>query len=125
LFDLGKVKEVSMSFGCYISEARKKVGLSLRELGERIEKKDGTRMSPQYMYDIESGRRNPPTDYRLKQLADELKVSHEYLQFLAGAYPRDLQELSPQPAPERVEAAFQAFRQIVKASAKAPSETRS
>ena len=103
-----------MSFGYCISEARKKAGLSLKTLANRVEKKDGTVMSPQFLHDIEIGRRNPPTDQRLDQLATELQLSREYLRFLAGAYPDDLQRLSPHPAPEQVEAAFRAFREIIK-----------
>ncbi len=106
-----------MSFGCYINEARKKAGLSLKALANRVEKSDGTAMSPQFLHDIEIGRRNPPTDHRLDQLAAELKLSREYLQFLAGAYPEDIQALSPEPAPEQIEAAFQAFRQIIQGQA--------
>lgn len=107
-----------MSFGYCISEARKKAGLSLKALANRVEKEDGSVMSPQFLHDIEIGRRNPPTDHRLDQLANELQLSREYLQFLAGAYPDDLQELCPRPAPEQVEAAFRAFREVIQGQAR-------
>jgi transcriptional regulator with XRE-family HTH domain len=113
-----KTKGVRMSFGYCIREARKKAGLSLKALADRVEKNDGATMSPQFLHDIEIGRRHPPTDHKLDGLANELSLSREYLQFLAGGYPEDLQELFPQPTPEQVEAAFRAFRQVVKGQTK-------
>jgi transcriptional regulator with XRE-family HTH domain len=106
-----------MSFGQFISEARKKAGLSQKELASRIQKEDGTSISPQYLNDIEHGRRNPPPAYLIHQLADELKLSGEQLLFMAGEYPndiRDLQESTSPPEPEQVEAAFKAFRRALR-----------
>jgi transcriptional regulator with XRE-family HTH domain len=105
-----------MSFGRYISQKRKEAGLSQKELAEQITKEDGTPISAQYLNDIEHGRRNPPPEYILDQLTKVLKISEEYLFFLAGTYPKDIrgrQETSPPPAPEQVEAAFKAFRQAI------------
>jgi transcriptional regulator with XRE-family HTH domain len=105
-------KEAIMTFGETISDARKKTGLSQKDLAAQIKKEDGTPISPQYLNDIERDRRNPPSDYILQQLADALGLSQEYLSFLAGQYPSDLREINP--SPERVEKAFQAFRKTLK-----------
>lgn len=101
-----------MTFGETISNARKKTGLSQKDLAALIKKEDGTPISPQYLNDIERDRRNPPSDYILQQLADTLGLSQEYLSYLAGQYPSDLRKLNLPP--ERVEKAIQAFRRTLK-----------
>jgi hypothetical protein len=47
----------------------------------------------------------------LKQFAKELNLSLDYLHYLAGLLPADLQNIHE---PEKVEAAFKAFRKAVK-----------
>lgn len=101
-----------MTLGRIISEARKKAGLSQKELAARIKKEDGVAISPQYLNDIEHDRRNLPSDYLLKQLARELKLPVEYLQYLAGQLPEDLR--SANHSPEDVTNAFKAFRKALK-----------
>lgn len=97
-----------MLFGDFVSERRKELGLSQKELAARIKKEDGDPISPQYLNDIEHNRRNPPSGDLLHQFAQQLEVSHEYLHFLAGELPEDLQ--GGGHGPEEVEAAFKAFR---------------
>lgn len=97
-----------MSFAKMISDARKKAGLSQRELMVRIKKEDGTPISPQYLNDLEHGRRNPPGPHMLKQFAAELGLDYDVLFFEAGQYPEDVHD--QQHSPERVKEAFQAFR---------------
>jgi transcriptional regulator with XRE-family HTH domain len=82
--------------------------LSQRELAARILKDDGTPISPQYLNDLERGRRNPPAPSLLRQLASELGLPTDYLDFVAGQLPDDLR--SGSYAPDEVEAAFHAFR---------------
>ena len=96
------------TFGRVISEARKARGLSQKELAGRTTKDDGTAISAQYMNDIEHDRRNPPSDYILEQFAQILKFDEDYLYFLAGQLPSNLRADSYDP--DRVEAAFKAFR---------------
>jgi transcriptional regulator with XRE-family HTH domain len=102
-----------MSFGRAIAQARKKVGLSQKELASRILKEDGTSISPQYLNDIEHDRRNPPSEELRNQLADELDLPRDYLHFLAGTIPEKDLEKYPSPTPEQAEAAFQAFRKAM------------
>ena len=103
-----------MSFGQVIAEARKKADLTQKELSARIKKEDGTPISPQYLNDLERDRRNPPSEHLIRQFARELDLSEDYLIYLAGQIPEDLRN-SPQP-PERVEAAFKAFRKELRRS---------
>ncbi len=100
-----------MGFGTYIANARKQAGLSQKDLAARIAKEDGTSISAQYLNDIEHDRRNPPGEYILKQLATALNLSIDYLRYLAGRLPEDVQNVRE---PENVEAALKAFRKAIK-----------
>ncbi len=101
-----------MSFGRYLAEARRKAGLSQKELAARIRKEDGSPISPQYLNDIEHDRRNPPSSYLLQQFARELKISLESLHYWANEFPEDLRHVTDNP--EQIKAAFQAFRRVIK-----------
>jgi len=95
-----------------IAEARKRAGLSQKDLAARIKKEDGLSISPQYLNDLERDRRNPPAPQLLRQLAEELGLAVDYLDYLAGQLPEDLREGSyPQ---EKVQEAFHAFRRTLK-----------
>ena len=74
-----------MTFGELIVEARKKVGLSQKQLAERIKKEGGEAISPQYLNDIERDRRNPPSEYLISQFAKELGLSKERLLAVSGS----------------------------------------
>lgn len=101
-----------MTFGQFIATKRKEAGLSQKDLAARIKKEDGSPISPQYLNDLERDRRNPPSEYLLKQFAEQLKVTPEYLYFLARQYPEDLRDSSY--SPEKIKAAFRAFRKALK-----------
>jgi transcriptional regulator with XRE-family HTH domain len=104
-----------MSFGSVITDARRRRSLSQKELASRIKKEDGSPISPQYLNDLERDRRNPPNEHLLDQLALELALTREYLFYVAGAYPEDLKPAGTTPPdPERVAAAFRAFRRALK-----------
>jgi transcriptional regulator with XRE-family HTH domain len=103
-----------MTFGQTIVAARKKLGLSQKDLALHIKKEDGTPISPQYLNDLERNRRNPPSAFLLQQFATELQIAPEYLFFVAGQYPDDLRGQQARALePERVEAAFRAFRRAL------------
>lgn len=101
-----------MSFGRVIAEARKRLGRSQKELAASLAKDDGVSISPQYLNDIEHDRRNPPSEFLLRQIATELDLSFEYLLFLAGQIPEDIRKMNTDP--KEVEAAFKAFRRQLK-----------
>ena len=101
-----------LSFGQIISGARKRKGLSQRELAAQILKEDGAPISPQYLNDLERDRRNPPAEHLLEQFASKLDLAPEYLYFAAGQFPADLRNQAY--GPEQVTAAFQAFRRTLR-----------
>ena len=103
-----------MPFGQIIAETRKKLGVSQKQLAERIRKEDGESISPQYLNDIERDRRNPPSQYLIKQFAKELNLSKDYLMLAAGSLPQELQEKLSDSDPATVERAYQAFRRKIK-----------
>lgn len=98
----------AMTVGEIISTGRKRAGLTLRELAEQVVKEDGAPISLTYLNDVEHDRRPAPSPALLRQLADVLHLSYDYLMFVAGDIPDDLREGTY--TPEDVEAAFQAFR---------------
>lgn len=103
-----------MQFGTYISQRRKELGISQKELANRILKEDGGPISPQYLNDIERNRRNPPSGDLLRQLAEQLSISLDYLSFLAGQFPAMDDTIGRSHEPETVEAAFVAFRKVLR-----------
>jgi len=103
-----------MSFGEIITEARKKLGISQKELAARIKKEDGEPISPQYLNDIERDRRNPPSESILVQFAAELNLSRNYLILAAGSIPDELKRNLVGSDPKVIEQAFQAFRKTLK-----------
>ena len=101
------------TFGEEIRKARIAKGLSLREVAESITKdtepgREPEQISLQYLNDMEHGRRNPPSDKVIGQLAKKLDLKKDYLVFLAGRLPSDVRDA--RVSPEKVEKAFAAFR---------------
>ncbi len=94
-----------------IAEARKRAGLSQRDLATRILKEDGAAISPQYLNDLERDRRNPPSPHLIREFARELQLPYDYLSYTAGELPDDLRDGSHPP--EQVQAAFKAFRRTL------------
>ena len=101
------------TFGKTISDARKDLGISQKELASRIKKDDRTEISAQYLNDIEHDRRNPPSEEIIKQFAEELKLDKDVLCLIAGTVPKDVQNLSKEN-PEKAKAFFKAFRRDLK-----------
>ena len=95
------------TFGRVVATARKQKQISQKELAAMVVKDDGSPISPQYLNDIEHGRRNPPSEPLLDQFAEILGLTREYLYYVAGQFPS---EFDPQSEPEQVQAAFRAFR---------------
>lgn len=102
-----------MAFGAEIRKARIARGMSLREVAERVSKdpepgRPAEHISLQYLNDIEHGRRNPPSEHVIGQLARALDLSKDYLIYLAGSLPKDIREKKLESS--EVDALFTAFR---------------
>lgn len=104
------------TFGSIIVSARKRAGLTLRDLAPLIHKEDGTSISPQYLHDIETDRRNPPSDYLIDQLADVLQTPRDFLYYAARRLPSDISYKADE---RKALAAFQALRKKLRADAAA------
>jgi len=90
------------TLGEAVSEKRKQLGWSLRELAEKVLKEDGKPISPQYLNDIEHGNRKP-TGLLIDNLAKVLHLDQDYLRILSGVQPATLGE-NPEAAAEIVKA---------------------
>src|SRR6266516_2294063 len=101
-----------MMLGKYIASERKKQGLSQKDLAARAFKEDGTPISPQYLNDIELGRRHPSSDHLLQQFASQLGADVDYLYWLAAQLPPDTRDGSYPP--ETIKTAFTAFRRTLR-----------
>ena len=87
-----------------ISDTRKKMGLSQKQLAELIEREEGGAISPQHLNDIEHDRRSPSYDHMIQEFARVLKVGADYLYYLAGRVPSDVREANL--TPKKVEESF-------------------
>jgi len=101
-----------LTFGQMIADARKETGLSQKDLATRLRKEDGSSISPQYLNDVERGRRDPPSSFILRQLPEELRLPADYVVFMARELPDCMFERN-QP-PETNHAAFKVFRRTLK-----------
>jgi transcriptional regulator with XRE-family HTH domain len=96
-----------MSMGSEIAEARKKAGLSQKEVAEATLKEDGTPISPQFLNDIERDRRRPGA-HILNALARKLKLDPDRLHWLAGQVPPEV--MDGKADAKRLEEAIRALR---------------
>ena len=100
-----------LTFGQYIADARKRAGLSQKDLAAKLQKEDGDSISPQYLNDIEHDRRNAPSEHLLDQLADLLELPEGFLYFRAGQWPKNIRGSESQP--EQFEAALKVLRKAL------------
>ncbi len=98
------------TFGQVVTEARKKVGLTQKEVAGRLKRDDGRSIDPPYLNSLEHDRRYPPPNYLIEQLAMILKVSADVLYFYANRLPADIKREADHP---QVEAAYRAFRKAL------------
>ena len=82
-----------MTFGEVIAQARKDKKLSQKQMASVIVKEEGGSISAQYLNDIEHDRRNPPSEYIIRQVAKILELDQDYLFYLAGRLPSDMLDL--------------------------------
>ena len=97
-----------MTFGEVITQARKDKKLSQKQVAAGTLKEDGKAISAQYLNDIEHDRRNPPSEYIVRQLANTLELELDYLLFLAGRFPSDVLKMPRDQ--EGIRTAMRAFR---------------
>lgn len=103
------------SFGGAIASGRKAQGMSQKELAAKIIKEDGQPITPQYLNDIEHDRRSPSSDHMIRQFIKVLDIKEEgALYGLSGVLPEQDQKLVRKATPETVEAAYVAFRKVLK-----------
>lgn len=100
------------SFGKAIASARKKLGLSQKDLAAKILKEDGEAITPQYLNDIEHDRRSPSSDYMVNKFAKVLRISSDILYWLARRVPDDIARTDVGSA--KIKEAFAAFRRSLK-----------
>ena len=98
------------TFGQVITEARKKAGLTQKEVAERLRREDGRKVLPPYLNDLEHDRRYPPENSVIDQLAKILGVSADVLYFHANRLSDDLNRAADGAD---VQAAFRAFRKAL------------
>lgn len=99
---------LTLSFGSTIATARKNKNLSLRELAALILKEDGQPISAQYLNDLEHDRRNPPSEFLIRQLAQALDMNADLLFLRAGEFPADMR--TAQATDQSLQNAIAAFR---------------
>ncbi|WP_269435145.1 helix-turn-helix domain-containing protein [Enhydrobacter aerosaccus] len=103
------------SFGGAVASARKDKGMSQKELAAKIVKEDGQPITPQYLNDIEHDRRSPSSDHMIRQFIKVLEIKEEGVLYgLSGVLPEQDQKLVRRATPEKVDAAYVAFRKALK-----------
>ena len=110
--------EQRKTFGEMIAEARKKAGLTQRQLAARIKTEEGRGISGPYLNDIEHNLRHPPRGFLLQQFAKELDLEVDLLYFMAKQLPHDID--TSKVSDEQVIAAYRAFRREMTGKGKKP-----
>ncbi|MBW7934633.1 MAG: helix-turn-helix transcriptional regulator [Gemmatimonadaceae bacterium] len=105
--------ETVTSFGDVIAAERKRRKWSLRELAELVPSEKGAPVTPQYLNDIEHGRRIP-ADIVIENLAKALDIKKDVLFHLARKFPPDIP--SEDLTAKTIEEAYKAFRRSLKKS---------
>jgi transcriptional regulator with XRE-family HTH domain len=109
----GAVELKMKGFGQVIAEARKKAGLTQKEVAGRLKREDGRPVDPPYLNSLEHDHRYPPSDHLIEQLAKILGISADVLYFYANRLPADIEREAEN---QSVQAAYQAFRKALKES---------
>jgi transcriptional regulator with XRE-family HTH domain len=98
------------TFGQILRDARKRAGLTQRELAAQLKREDGRTVDPPYLNAIEHDHRYPPEDYLIEQMAKIVGISPDVLYFHANRHPADVKADVDE---ERVESAYRAFRKAL------------
>ena len=95
------------TFGQFISEARKALGMSQKELANSIRREDEDKpISPQYVNDIERDRRSVSSDHLVQQFANVLDLDPGYLHYLNNRWPAEMRNKLTEPQFKKHMAAF-------------------
>lgn len=97
------------NFGQAIRRRRRELGLTQREVAERVRFEDGHAISGAYLVELEHNTRRPPRAFLIEQFASALSLKADVLYFAAGRLPADLD--GRDVSNELVVLAFEAFRQ--------------
>jgi len=105
-----------LTFGAVIAGARKDSSRSwtLQELAEKVKKKDGSSVTPQYLNDIEHNRRIPSEEV-IDALARVLGLDVDMLRLLAGQQPKDVRDYL-EKHPRAADVVAKAFRRALDAA---------
>ena len=91
--------ETPTTLGKAIAQKRKAMGLSQKDLAEKIIREEGDApISPQYLNDIEHDRRKPSSDHMMKQFSTVLSISENFLYYLADRVPTEIRNAAATPA---------------------------
>mgnify|MGYP001618326980 CR=1 FL=1 len=104
------------TLGAVIAKARKddSRNWTLQELAEKVKKKDGTSVTPQYLNDIEHDRRTPSEEV-IAALARALDLDGDMLRLFAGQQPKEVKSYL-EKNPVAAEVVAKAFRKALAAA---------
>lgn len=100
-----------MAFGHVVLRARSRAQLSQKEVAAQIVKEDGRAITPQYVHDIEVGRRKPRSDLLIEQLAVVLDIPREVAFYYADRLPPEMRQIEADD--RRIVDAWAAFHRIL------------
>ncbi len=101
----------NITFGSYISDARKEANLSQKELAQLVKREDGESISPQYLNDIERDRRTPSSDHLIEEFAKALNLEPSYLHYVSDKMPPELRD---KYSDNEFEGVMKSFRKKIK-----------
>lgn len=78
------------TFSQYLAERRAEKGWTLRRAAAKILTEDGEAISFQYLSGLENGRRNPPSDFIIEQIAKVYEIPAAILYIKARRIPKTL-----------------------------------
>ena len=109
------------TLGELLAERRKELGISQKEMAALIKNRDGKPITSAYLNYLEHDRGEPP-GYLLDQFAEVLRISRDVLYFWTRRMPPDIEP--GEASPEKVTAAYRAFRRELKGGSKGGGKKR-
>jgi transcriptional regulator with XRE-family HTH domain len=97
--------------------ARKKAGLTQKEVAEQLRREDGRKVLPPFLNDLEHDGRYPPENAVIDQLTNILRISPDVLYFYAK---RLLSDIGRDADDTQVEEAYRAFRKALDTGKRTP-----